>query len=98
MGAHEHLAAASRLSVPEHVLTRRVEGETVLLNLDNEEYYGLDDVGTRLWELIEKGTTFAEAVDAMLGEYDVERGVLERDLTALTVDLQKNGLLLLDAA
>ena len=48
---------------------------------------------TRLWELVEAGTTFGQAVDTLLGEYDVEREVLVADLTAIVVDLQTNGLL-----
>lgn len=85
------------LSVPEHVLARHAAGETVLLNLENETYYGLNGVGARLWELVVAGTTFGGAVDALLGEYDVERDVLVADLTAIVADLRTNGLLLVDA-
>src|SRR5690606_25513702 len=41
-----------RLRLPEHVLTRTVGDETVLLDLESEEYYGLDGVGARFAELI----------------------------------------------
>lgn len=82
----------SRLTVPEHVLAREASGETVLLNLENEHYYGLDAVGTRFWQLVEAGTTFGEAVNVLLGEYEIEREPLVADLTALVADLQENGL------
>lgn len=97
MSSKDSLDDVSRLSVPDHVLSRTVARETVLLNLDNEEYYGLDGVGTRLWELIEAGTTFGQAVEALLDEYGVEREALVADLTAITFDLQRNGLLLVNA-
>lgn len=38
----------ARLSAPPHVLIRQVEGESVMLNLQNERYFGLDEVGTRM--------------------------------------------------
>lgn len=88
----------SSLSVPDHVLTRRAAGETVLLNLDNEQYYGLDGVGSRLWQLIETGTTLGQATAELLDEYDVEREVLHADLAAVLADLTTNGLVLIDAS
>ena len=86
------------IRVPEHVLSRRVAGETVLLNLDNEEYYGLDEVGSRFWELVEAGTTFESAVDVLLDEYEVDRDVLVGDLTKIVSDLAGNGLVLIDGS
>jgi hypothetical protein len=91
------LSDSSRLTVPEHVVARQASGETVVLNLDNEHYYGLEDVGTRFWELVEAGTTFGEAVTALLREYEVDRDALVADLTALVADLQENGLVAVDA-
>ena len=46
------MAFADRVVVPKHVLVRHLEGESVLLNLDTERYFGLDVTGTRMWALI----------------------------------------------
>ncbi len=88
----------SMLGVPEQVLARKVAGETVLLNLENEQYYGIDGVGTRFWELVEAGTTFGQAVNTLLSEYEIDRDALVADLSALLADLQENGLVIVDAA
>ena len=96
MGTELELGHDSRLSIPEHVLTRQAAGETVLLNLDNEEYYGLDGVGSRLWELIEAGTTYGQAITTVLDEYEVTREELEADLMRVVNDLHANGLVLVD--
>lgn len=96
MGTELELHHDSRLSIPNHVLTRQAAGETVLLNLDNEEYYGLDEVGNRLWELIENGTTFGQAITTLLDEYEVSREELESDLVQVLDDLHTNGLVLVD--
>jgi hypothetical protein len=78
--------------VPEHVLARKTGEEMVLLNLDNEQYYGLDEVGTRFWELIEGGAAFGSAVDTLLAEYEVDRQTLVDDLSSILGDLGRNGL------
>lgn len=80
------------LSIPDHVLSREASGETVLLSLADEYYYGLDGVGTRLWELIEAGTTFGAAVATLGTEYDVDPKVLRTDLRALLTDLHRRAL------
>lgn len=91
------ISGDSTLRIPDHVLSRRVGGETVLLSLDDEHYYGLEGVGTRFWEIVEEGMTFGAVVDALLAEYEVERDVLTKDLTAVLLDLHTNGLLVVDA-
>jgi hypothetical protein len=81
--------------VPDHVLARRSGEETVLLNLDSEQYYGLDEVGTRLWELIDDGAAFESVVDTLLTEYPVDRQTLVDDLTSVLGDLERNGLVVI---
>ena len=83
----------SRLSVPQHVLARTVGDETVLLNLASEQYFGLDGVGSRLWELFEAGVNFAEAISTLTNEYDVDRETLTVDMRAIVSDLVSRGLL-----
>jgi len=97
MDPEKALRDESTLSVPEYVLARRSGSETVLLNLDNEQYYGLSGVGTRLWELLEAGTTFGRALAALLAEYDIDRDALVADITRTVIDLQKSGLVLINA-
>ena len=90
------LSDESVLAIPAHVLSRKAAGETVLLNLDNEEYYGLDGIGSRLWDLIESGTMYGHLVEALLTEYEVGRDTLDADLRRLLTDLSENGLLLVE--
>jgi hypothetical protein len=98
MEAEHELRDDTFVRAPEHVLTRKAAGETVLLNLESEEYYGLEGVGTRLWELIESGgTTVAAAVGVLRREYTVSGDVLAADVKELIADLQRSGLVLVDA-
>ena len=68
-------------------------GEIVMLNLKNGTYYGLDQVGARVWGLIEQPRRVAAIRDAILEEYDVEPERCERDLLALLGELRDNGLI-----
>ena len=88
-------ASGSRLSyrVATDVVSRGVRDETVLLNLESEEYFGLDPVGTRMWQVIEETGDPEEVIRRLLGEYDVEESVLRRDLADLIERLEKAGLL-----
>jgi hypothetical protein len=79
--------------VPAHVVMQEVEGESVLLNLDSEHYFGLDDVGTSMWAALAASASIQEAHDALLAEYDVPPEVLREDMEELIGQLVENGLL-----
>ena len=79
---------ARRLArVTPSTLCREVQGEAVLLQLDSGEYFGLDAVATRIWQLIVERSDLAEVEAAMLSEYDVERTVLAADLDRVIHEL-----------
>ncbi len=84
---------AARVRIPEDVLFRELEGESVLLHLDTGIYYGLDEVGTRMWTALAEGGSVGAACERLLGEYEVGRETLERDLLRLTEDLASRRLL-----
>lgn len=81
--------------VPE-ILYQEIGDEVVLLNLQNEHYYGLDAVGARAWQLLtlpgQEGDV-APVVAQLLNEFDVEEAVLRRDLVRLFQQLEKAGLI-----
>ena len=83
-----------KIARSEGVLSRVLDGEAVLLDTDGGAYFGLNAVGTRVWELIgAAGTTEADLLTALLAEFDVSREVLTKDLTDLLAGLQKRGLI-----
>jgi hypothetical protein len=66
--------------VPEHVLPQELEGEIVVLELESGAYYGLNEVGARIWLLIQKYETLEEVLEALLKEYDTDEATLRGDL------------------
>lgn len=73
-------------------MLREVGGETVLLNLESETYFGLDDVGTEILRNLRAGKTIDATVDSLLEQFDVERDVLHRDVVDLVEELVQSGL------
>ena len=82
----------STFTVSKDVLFQEVSGETVLLDLASEQYFGLDEVGTRVWQLLNEGQSLGAMLDVLLGEYEVERERLETDVRALLDSLIEAGL------
>lgn len=81
-------------AVPPNILLQQLPDQTIIfLDLDTEEYFGLDEVGTRMYEaLLAEGSTGA-ARSVLLDEYDVDEQTLRRDLDAFVAQLLERGLL-----
>ena len=75
------------------VLVQEVGGEAVLLDLASERYFGLDPVGTRIWQLLAAGAPSLAQVHATLcGEFDALPERIGDDLLALVGQLSDAGL------
>ncbi len=74
---------SDRVTVPEGVLISQLQEESVILNLDSERYYGLDDVGTRFLSVLTTSDSIETAYEQLRHEYDVDPQVLRADLLAL---------------
>ncbi|OLB16883.1 MAG: hypothetical protein AUI12_07425 [Acidobacteria bacterium 13_2_20CM_2_57_6] len=87
------VSLAERAAVPAHVLVRILDRESVLLNLDTEQYFGLDETGTRMWQLVTASPNIEAAYQELLAEFDVEPEMLRSNLMELLTRLVDNGLL-----
>jgi hypothetical protein len=84
---------ANRANVPSHVLVRFLDREAVLLNLETERYFGLDETGTRMWQIVTVSPNIDLAYQELLDEFDVAPEMLRSNLTDLLTRLLENGLL-----
>jgi len=80
--------------VPDDVLISNLQQESVILNLDSERYYGLDDVGTRFLTVLNTSESIEAAYEALRREYDIEENVLRDDLLELIENLLNQGILI----
>jgi hypothetical protein len=71
---------------------RDLDGEAVILDISSGTYFGLNTVGTRIWQLLEQQPQLQAVLDALFDEFDAPRDVLEQDLLNLVTQLAEAGL------
>ncbi|MBL7196914.1 MAG: PqqD family protein [Candidatus Omnitrophica bacterium] len=75
------------------VTYRIIDNEAVILNLDNGYYYSLNEVGTRIWEAIDKQKSLDQVLSLLNEEYQLPERQLRSDLMGLVKDLEKEELI-----
>lgn len=73
-------------------LATTIDGEAVILETESGVYFGLNEVATYIWELLDEPRDLEELCEAVLSEYDVSRERCERDLQEVLRDLEGRGL------
>ena len=96
-GAQEITLATTLRPSPE-VLFRELSGESVLLDLKSQQYFGLNKVGTRIWQLVAEHGTLSAVIDALVAEYDVEPDRLRQDVLKLSQELIERGMVTVETA
>ena len=87
------LSITDAVRIPDAILFRELNGEAVLLNLESGTYFGLDAVGTRIWQLCEAYSSIEAVWDVMQGEFDAPAEALKTDLLVFVNELSSKGLL-----
>ena len=82
-----------KVSVAPDVLAQDLVEESVLLNLQTEQYFALDDIGTRMWQLLTEKGSIQGTMDTLLAEYDVAPEQLRQDMENLMEGLLTHGLI-----
>jgi hypothetical protein len=70
-GAKKEIKPDTMLQRKPGMLFNEIDGEVVMLSIENSEYYGMDKVGSRIWQLLENPMRFRELVDRLMDEYEV---------------------------
>jgi hypothetical protein len=91
-GAEPTATLPLSVTVSPDVLYQTIEGHAVLLDLAGERYYSLDDVGTRIWQLLAEQSDVSTVLERLLDVYEIDRASLTRDLTAFFDRLASAGL------
>jgi Coenzyme PQQ synthesis protein D (PqqD) len=86
------ISFSDRVRLPDDVLISHLQEESVILNLDSERYFGLDDVGTRMLSVLSTSESIEAAYESLLEEYDVDSQMLRQDLLALIESLLQKGI------
>jgi hypothetical protein len=81
------LSLDARVAAGEDVLSREVEGDTVLLSMAQAEYFGLNPTGTRIWQLLQEPRSIRDVCQSLIAEFDIESDVVEKDVLSVVTDL-----------
>jgi hypothetical protein len=87
------ISFSDRVKIPDDVLISKLQEESVILNLDSERYYGLDDVGTRFLSALTTSESIEAAYEKLTKEYDVDGQLLRQDLLELVENLVEQGII-----
>jgi hypothetical protein len=84
------------ISRTKEIVSSDIDGETVMMSIENGKYYGLDHIASRIWELIENPIKVSDLIDALLARYEVDRKSCERDVFLLLNELDNNKILTIE--
>ncbi|GLQ34142.1 hypothetical protein GCM10007939_04250 [Amylibacter marinus] len=87
---------SGRISISEKALMVDLENEAVILNLNNERYYGLDDVSKNFWHWLNEFKDVDQVLHHAVDAYQVEEEVIRKDLGGFLLELSKAGLISFD--
>lgn len=90
------ITAESRFRPRDRVLVQSVAGKQVLLDLDDGQYYALDEVSGRIWDLCDGTNSVAAVVEAVCRDYDAPAETVEADVVAFLDEMAAEKLLLQD--
>lgn len=82
-----------KIKISENSVVREMGAGIVILNLNTERFYELDEVGKRFWELLSGDQEYAFALRVLQDEYEVSAERLQDDITRLIDELRKAELI-----
>jgi hypothetical protein len=89
----EKLSIHTSLRRNPEMVYNEMDGEIVMMSIENSEYYGLDPVASRIWELLEFPATIDELIGKLLLEYEVSRETCEKDVLAFSEELLEKNII-----
>jgi Coenzyme PQQ synthesis protein D (PqqD) len=83
----------ARVRLAKDVLMQKVGDDAILLNLNTENYFTLDEVGTRIINTLQESDSLKQAVGKLVAIYEVDENKLTNDTLRLVEECEQNGLL-----
>ena len=96
MESKKEISTVTNITQAAGLVAADMDGKKVMLNIDKGTYYGLDDIGSHIWDLLEVPRKIQEVVDLLLQEYDVEEKVCQHDVMLFINKLYDRGLVDID--
>jgi hypothetical protein len=77
------IADSTIISRSPAVLTAEIDGEVVMMSIEQGQYFGLDDIGSDIWKRLDPPCAFADLIDRLAADYDADRTSIAADVRAL---------------
>jgi hypothetical protein len=77
-----------------NMITANIDTELVMMDADRGAYFGLDEIGTRIWNMLAEPQSLVQLCDKLVEEYEVERATCEQDVSQLLSQMQAQNLIL----
>ncbi len=87
------ISSRSVVMAAESQTSCELHAETVILDFNKGAYFGLDEIGTLIWQQLQQPLTVEAVCDAVVEQYDVDRTTGEQDVIRLLEMLQAEGLI-----
>ncbi len=91
------ITLASIIQRNENIIDANIDGETVMMSIENGEYYGMDSIASRIWGLLETSGTVGEICTQLQQNYDVSERQCQEDVLAFLNDLAEQNTIVVNA-
>ena len=81
-----------RFSASKDHLYSNLNGKGVILSMKNDKYYGVNEVGASIWNVLQTPTTLTNIIKELMDEYEVDKPTCEKQVVTFLQKLQKDGL------
>ena len=86
-----------KVTFADTVFAQEVDGEMVLLDMQSENYFRLDEVGTVIWQAMQENANLSDVLAFLQDQYDINEEILKKDLLMFISSLDKSGLVKVEA-
>ncbi|MFT5083440.1 MAG: hypothetical protein ACI9Y1_001483 [Lentisphaeria bacterium] len=90
----EKLTLSSTVRRNENIVDAVIDGETVMMSIENGQYYGLDNIASRIWQLVEKPIKINDICQSLQEEYNVNQTLCQSDVIAFLDNLKESDVVL----
>ncbi len=87
------MQAIARVRRNQELVASEIEGKTVLLSIERGKYYGFEEVGTRIWQLMEQAVSISEICAVLEQEFEVDPDTCRNDVYAFLDMLRTEDLI-----
>jgi coenzyme PQQ synthesis protein D (PqqD) len=81
--ATSRIADSTIISRSPSVVTAEIDGEVVMMSIEQGQYFGLDDIGSDIWKRLDPPCAFADLIERLAADYDADRDSIAADVRAL---------------